>query len=197
MSLDLAGGLGAKRGGAGVIFELNRQDERRLLRTLDTIENKVRKRILGKAVRAAAKPILKQARTNAPRRTTVLKRALITKVKRYKNGNVVAAIGPEYRKDRKTGKRTFRMLKATKSRGALKVDAFYAHMVEKGTAPHEYNGPVLINGQVVWIKTHPGTRATHFLKRSMQGQRQQAKRAFVAKAWAEINAEAKKARVKL
>jgi|GEM_PF-3950158 len=161
-----------------------------LEKALRGLKKSVRKRILGKAVRAGAKPALKRARADAPSQTGSLKRSLFTKVKRYKNGNVVAVIGPRW------GKKTY---KATKRKEARTEDAYYAWMVERGSAPHQIDPinaeALMIPGYGFYAGAYPGgKRQTRFLERSFKMTKKNVESEFMKKAWAEVRAEAIKAR---
>lgn len=172
---------------AKALFKI--EGDRQLLRALDKLGKNVAKKVLGKAVRAAGKPVLKAAKSKVPRRTGSLSRALMTKVKRYKNGNIVAVIGP------RKGQKSY---KATKRKEARTEDAFYGHMVEEGVQPHDIfprskRGALIIDGYIYGRVRHPGMRGSHFLERSFNNRQTTAKRAFMVKAWREIEIEAAKA----
>ncbi len=160
-----------------------------LRRSLTRLQKKTVKTILGKSVRASAKPMKKQVQSNAPVRSGSLRRSLIVRVKRYRNGNVVAAIGPRW------GGKSY---KATKRKSARTEDAYYAWMVEGGTKGHQTNA---INAIAMHIPGwgffhsvyHPGMKATRFMDKAFGSKKGQAEKEFTKKAWAEIQSEARKA----
>ena len=67
--------------------------DKALIRALETLGDRVAKKVVRGAVAAGASPILKAAKAKAPRRTGLLKKALGTKVRVGKNGVVTARIG--------------------------------------------------------------------------------------------------------
>lgn len=170
-------------------FSISVEGDKRLVSALEQLKDRTRKNFLRKAVRAAAKPTVKRAKANAPVKTTGLKRSITTKVKTYKNGTVVAIVGP---------RRGQRIYKATKRRGELSVDAFYGWFVERGTKAHfifgRRGGAMLIPGA-----EHPmtqihvvGIAPTRFIKRSFDTGKDQAKNEFKKSIWSSIEKEARK-----
>ena len=76
--------------------------------------------MLGKSLRAAAKPMIKAARSKVPVESGTLKKSLGTKIKKYKSDNVtVAIIGP-------------RKGYSAEYQGKKRVPYNYAHLVHDG-----------------------------------------------------------------
>lgn len=128
-------------------FVLDGGDE--LARKLSKLSGKVEIKLLARAARAAAKPIVKAARAKAPRESGLLVESLGTFVKRYKRSKTaVAIVGP---------RRNFRVRKRAQITGASKgrEPANYAHLVEGGTRPH-FQPHAIIGGIVFTAFHHPG-----------------------------------------
>ena len=91
---------------------------------LDSVEKKLRTKILRKAMGQAGKLVLWAAKAKARRVTGLLRRSLGRKVKLFKNGVAIAIVGPRvgFEQEVQRGGRTV-MSKPTK----------YSHLVEKGT----------------------------------------------------------------
>lgn len=86
---------------------------------LGDLPEKVQRKVMRKAMSAAATPIVKAARAKAAKRYGLLKKSLSKKVKAYKSGTTVAVIGP--RSD----------LKAV-IKGKLYRPSKIAHLIERG-----------------------------------------------------------------
>jgi len=109
--------------------EVRGMDE--LLKNLKTLPEKLQKRVLVGAVRAGAKPIIKEARKLAPKDSGMLKESIgVTKFKTRKKTLVWFVVSPRVKK--------FKM-KATDTDSGKNVvltmlnDPWYAHFVEYGT----------------------------------------------------------------
>lgn len=94
---------------------------------LKGIPKDLQDQIMAVAVGNAAKPLVAAAKALAPMRTGALKRSLTSVVRKYKNGNAVAIVGP----DNAYYGRGKRLKKGQDRRGADKP-ANYAHLVEFG-----------------------------------------------------------------
>ena len=95
-----------------------------------------RSKILRKAVNAAARPMLQQARQTVPVDTGWLKKSLAVRIQTYRNtGAVVAVIGPRsgFQKNRKTGKRSRTAFGDKLAAKTNRRPTYYAHLVELGT----------------------------------------------------------------
>ncbi len=102
-----------------------------LLRSLEGLQDKLRKKTLKDAIGAASKVVLWEARRRAPRGSGLLRKSLGRKVKVYRNsGVVVGIIGP------RTG---FKIQVGVRIRGKNAGKPIYAnptqyaHLVELGT----------------------------------------------------------------
>lgn len=92
------------------------------LKRLSSLEEKLRRKHLKKAVSAGATPTLKAMRAKVPVRTGLLRASLAKKIKSYKNGVVATAtIGA-------------RSIKLVDKKGRRINPARYAHLVEKGSS---------------------------------------------------------------
>jgi len=91
---------------------------------LSAIPDALKNRVMAKAVDKALAPVVKAARSNAPKRSGLLKKSMRKKVKKYPSGVVFGAAGP----DRDTIG-TYNGKKAWPNK--------YAHLVERGTQGHE------------------------------------------------------------
>ncbi len=102
-----------------------------LLKNLKTLPEKVQKRVLVGAVRAAAKPIVKEARALAPTKSGALKASIgVTKFKTRKKSLIWFQVSP-----RQHGNFTKRFTTASGQKWSIKdiSDPWYAHFVEFGT----------------------------------------------------------------
>ena len=98
------------------------------------------------ALRKAARPIIKEARANAPKRSGELRRSLMSEVKSYRGaGGSYAKVGPR----------------------SSSPAAHYAHLVEMGTAPHSLAPEKRAASDVKSRNEnviHPGSTAKPFLR---------------------------------
>ena len=125
------------------------------------------------AMRYALQPLQKQVKANAPRlksnknksgRTGLLRKAIAVKAKKFGRGNkkkILGLVGPKFS--------TSITLK-----NGLKIEPFrYAHLVERGAAPHKVSprgkekrksfvGPIMPGRFKSWM--HPGAKAKPFMK---------------------------------
>jgi len=141
-----------------------------LLRKLQRVERRSTQRsILRRAFKSATGPVKKAMRRNIRSAGAVRSRALAKsirdKVKVYNSGIVVAVVGPN----------------------SKKVDGVspsrYAHLVDKGVAPHNYKKKQLTHVQRydgTWFthRTHPGSKPKPFLKQTEQAVRTAVKGVF-------------------
>lgn len=128
---------------------------------------------LAQAMKYALKPLQEKVKSLAPKKrkgdrkhlkasTGLLKRSISLKSKKYGRGKkkkVVGLVGPKF-------------LKSTSPNGKTIIPAFYAHLVERGTASHtvsprakeklkSFVGPIQPNRFKSW--THPGAKAKAFM----------------------------------
>jgi len=106
-------------------FKLEGIDQ--ILNTLKRLPIETQTKVLGVAVKRAAKPLVDAAKSLAPSRTGALRESIQAVVKKSKNGGSYAIVGPArgyYKKGAKIGKDGDR-------RGAA-VPANYGHLVEFG-----------------------------------------------------------------
>lgn len=139
-----------------------------LLKRLDSLEKKIRKKAVRKAAGEAGKIVLKDAKKGARTDTGLLRKSLGRKVKVYKGSGVaVAIVGPRvgFRQEVERGGRTM-----------IANPVKYAHLVELGTAPHGYKTRP---GQ------HPGAQAFPFLRPALDSNRDR-----IVEAMAEVFREA-------
>lgn len=128
---------------------------------------------LVQAMKYALKPLQEKVKSLAPKKhkgdrkhlkatTGLLKRSISFKSKKYGRGKkkkVVGLVGPKF-------------LKSNSPNGKTIIPAFYAHLVERGTASHtvsprakeklkSFAGPIQPNRFKSW--THPGAKAKAFM----------------------------------
>lgn len=113
-----------------------------LQQALQQLPAKMERNVLRGALRAGGNVLRDEAKSLVPVDTGAL-RDTIRVSTRARGGQVTA-----------------RVLAGSRKKG----EAFYAHLVEFGTAPHKIAGPVTIGGNVVSNIEHPGTRAQPFLR---------------------------------
>lgn len=162
-------------------------DPERLLRLLDGINDKVRQSIAVKALDAAARPILRQAKALVPKRYGALRQSLGVLKRRY-SGAVAVVIGP--RRGLKSKLRS-----GLANKGIRVEPANYAHLVEYGTRPHrttkgsnidQYRTTVDRFGKATTRlakkaqgqdsgNVHPGSRPKPFLRPAVDANKQNVK----------------------
>ena len=103
-----------------------------LIQKLNTLGDRVYKKVLSLASSRAVKPVIDTARRLAPKETGLLKKSIGTKQKKYpKNGVVVAIVGP------RTGFAQDVVVDTPYGKMKSRRDpAKYAHLVEYGTRAH-------------------------------------------------------------
>jgi HK97 gp10 family phage protein len=129
------------------------------------------------AVRAAAKPIVDDAKARCPVRFGALRESIGLAVRFYsRSGTAVAVIGPrvEYKASGKGGK-----MFAVKGKV---IPANYAHLVEYGTRPHAIGKGSQLERTTASTKgrqtglMHPGAKAQPFLRPAFDSNKQNAER---------------------
>lgn len=140
---------------AGVKLEI---DLRPLLRALDGLDKRLRKKGLRAAVFAASKPVLDQAKAGAKRvqETGNLWKSLGRKAKVYPSGVAVAVVGP------RTNFR-FQYSLPGRLKPVTRWAAKYAHLVEGGARPHAVGRGSSLRRRSQSGRAHPGARAQPFL----------------------------------
>ena len=105
-----------------------------LLKNLKSLPEKVQKRILVGAVRAGAKPMIKEAKSLAPVQSGMIKDSIgVTRFKTRKKSLVWFVVSPRVK--------TFKMKATNMDNGqnavlTMRNDPWYAHFVEYGTYSH-------------------------------------------------------------
>jgi HK97 gp10 family phage protein len=121
-------------------FEFD-QSLKLLMQSMDALPARIEANLIRGALRAAAKPVFETAKANIPMSSGDLKASLrISSAIKKKAGEIVVSV-------KAGGKK-----------------AFYAHMVEMGTARHFIKGPVSIGGKVMRNIDHPGAAAKPFMR---------------------------------
>lgn len=151
------------------------------MRKLASLDQKARRRIVTKAVRAGAKEQRKAGKAEAPVDKGWLRKQLRTSVKR----------------DQRKGTVTARLrLKTTKAQGGkgMRSRREILHLIVGGTAPHRIPGPLAIgnSGRVVSEVDHPGTSPNPFLERAATRSQQAAIHGFTRTFATAFEAEARK-----
>ena len=147
---------------------LDLEGAKEMTRRLERIGTKTALRGPNAAVRAGGSAIVREMRRRAPRDTGSLRKSLGQRVKTYRrDGTVVSIVGARSRSyETDKGRRN---------------PAFYAHLVEFGTAPHKLGGG-----------THPGAQAHPFMRPAWDTASPEAKRAVIAKMQQVLEREAQK-----
>lgn len=122
-----------------------------VLKALDGVEKKLRKKLIRKAVAAAGKVILSRAKQLVFTKSKTLKKSLGRKVKVYSSGVAVVVVGPRV---------GFKKEVVRDGRTVLANPVKYAHLVELGTRPHRYK---------TRAGRHPGATAKPFLRPAVEG----------------------------
>jgi HK97 gp10 family phage protein len=155
-----------------------------LMDLLKNFEQNVRNRIARKALDAAAKPVVAAAKAKAPKRFGALKESIGVVHRKYDSGVVLAVIGPRHTATiSRHGAKLAKALGAAAAAGQKIEPAYYAHLVEYGTAPHAVGeGSILFRrstridpktGKRISVKigrgpqrgkSHPGAKAHPFLR---------------------------------
>lgn len=111
-----------------------------LIAALDRLEKNVAKKALRKGVTKGAQALAKDAKSRAPTRTKIMKKAIGSKIKVYGSGIVDAVVGPRrgFKKDKQTKKRVmtrFARIVGKKKNGKViyQNPTKYTHLVEFGT----------------------------------------------------------------
>tara|TARA_R110000803_G_scaffold43701_3_gene93014 strand:+ start:5843 stop:6328 length:486 start_codon:yes stop_codon:yes gene_type:complete len=118
------------------------EGDKQLIRALGSFKPTTQRKILRPAIAKAGRRLAKRAKQGAPADTKNLKKSIGSVVRTY-GSNVVSVIGPR-----------------------VKFDAWYAHLVERGTAPHVLReaDPNTGRGAIV----HPGSTANPFMAKAFQ-----------------------------
>ena len=157
-----------------------------LERALKDIDSKVRNRVIGSALKKAAKPIVKAAKAKAPKDSGLLAKSIGTKFKVNKRRGVgYVVIGPTDSKQTKARSK----LSGNK---AKRNPAHYGHLVEMGTKPHA-NKYTRVGDQIIPVGSwHPGTGPRPFLRPAFDAN----KGALVGAVRAELKSAIRKAKAK-
>ena len=119
---------------------------KKVLAELDKLPLKIEANLVRGGLRAAAKPMYDAARERVPVAEGTLRDSIrISSGIKAKSGEIVAKVVAGSRKKGGGG-------------------AFYAHMVEWGTAKHVIPGPVSFGGKIFTNIQHPGTKARPFMR---------------------------------
>ncbi|MEM9019941.1 MAG: HK97-gp10 family putative phage morphogenesis protein [Planctomycetota bacterium] len=154
-------------------FEIEGLDK--LVAKLDQLDTKLQNKTARKAINAAGRGVVKDARPLVPHRYGLLKISLGQRVKRYR-GTHVTVIGARTR---------FKSKKAQRIRGGGRTASRaspgnYAHLVEFGTAPHVIKPTnaralaLLGSGRPVTRVDHPGAAPKPFLRPALEANRTKA-----------------------
>jgi len=162
-------------------FSINLLGEKQLLRKLDRLSDKIGRRVLAKAMRAASRPVIKAARANVPTDSGNLKKSLGVRLKFYRgSGTEVAIVGPRIRGQRTTTIKSG--ANAGKERVTKGLYGRHGHLVEFGT-------------QARYTKTGKFTGimpANPFMRRAWDSMHKAAERAGIDKLKKEVEKEARR-----
>jgi HK97 gp10 family phage protein len=132
-----------------------------LERALNELPDKVAKNVARAALRAAAAPVLEEARRLVPVKSGKLRDSLrITTSLRGGVPKAFVKVGPGGKKYRGT---------------------FYANMIERGTSKHLIAGPLYFGGQWHRFAQHKGAKKRPFMRPAADSQAKAAVDAFAAK----------------
>ena len=149
-------------------IKLTLKNEQKLIDLLRDFETKVRQRIAAKALAAAAKPVVNEAKSRAPKRYGALRGSIASVIRKYPSGVVVAVIGPR----RGWAGKQKRFAGKTGQKGQPIEPANYAHLVEYGVRPHAIGKGAKLD-RVSRVRMHDGTEKVIVTK---PGTHQQGKR---------------------
>ena len=163
------------------------QGENALMDTLQALDEKVRRRIMRRALNLAAEPLKASASRRVVSVSPTVAGAMGATVRQYKQGRILTMrVGP--RSDQgawsvKTVKNPFTGL----LEGRIHKPGNTAHLIEGGTKAHSIRLP----GRNITIK-HPGTAPAPFLKPAHRVTGPKVQKTFIEVAWAGIRREAQR-----
>lgn len=131
-----------------------------LIRRLNFLDLKIKKKIAGAVLNRAATPVLTAARRGAPEQTGLLKKSLVKISRSYRGGEMnLVVIGPESK---------FKGTGMVDGRPVKRWPAKTAHLVEFGTKPHR-------QPKHWWFRNtgHPGATAKPFLEPAFESTKAQ------------------------
>lgn len=168
-------------------------------RKLQQLGGKIEKKIIMKAMRAGAAPLVKGIKKFSPRRTGLFRRSLQAKLRWYSRSRVaLAVIGQQ--KD--VGQLHVRKIR--KGRGGIsgRGKVVPIHFIEEGTGPHRIpndnskmgNIPMVFrlpSGRRIVVDhvDHPGSRAQHVVRRTADQYGLEAAEQFALKFEIEVDRE--------
>lgn len=128
-----------------------------LARLLHQVGKKESKKIIRKAIRMAAKPMIKTARQLVPRETGLLRASLGVNVKAYRRGGTITAvIGPRLdfksklassQRRAKLTRKGVKVFSVAVGNTGNRIPANYAHLVEYGTQRHHVRAFADVKGR--------------------------------------------------
>lgn len=137
------------------------ENQREVMAVFEGLPASIQKKILRPAFNAGGREVVKDARgnlnSNRSVRTGALRRSLTTRIKIYRNGTVVALVGPSRKY-------------ATTHKGKPVVPWRYAHLVEKGTARGVRRRPFLrpaLKSQTPAIRRQTAAKFRQVIKREV------------------------------
>ena len=173
---------------------LDIRGEKKLVRTIERLDKRVRRKVVGKALTKASKPIVRHAKGRVNDRTGLLRLSIGTKKKSYRQGQaIIVVIGP--RKNYSAGK--VAKIRAAGGAAAKAEPAFYAHLVHDGTKPHEIRSVSMGGDGFRSTKeggpttSHPGSKANPFLADAMKAKASSARGILIRELRAGIRRAAK------
>ena len=128
---------------------------RQVLKALDDLPVKIETKLARAALKAAAQPMLQEVQRRVPVATGTLANTIrVSSSTQKSKGKIIVKIVAGSR------------VAGGGRRGAKGAErgAFYAHMVEFGTAPHVIPGPLFFGGKWHMYAKHPGTKAQPFMR---------------------------------
>lgn len=197
------------KGGRSTIIRMELFGDKELNQALARIDQKLRFKILAKAVRKATAPVRKAMKQLAPKDTGTLKKSIISKVLTYRRGGVFGIIGPanelliingrrynasKYAHLIELGTSPHAIRPRRKHSGGKEALAFIAHQ-RKGISAAEKRSRSIVDSSLVVVSkvNHPGIGARPFLRPAWHASQAKALEEFSRKAREELAAEVKKA----
>jgi len=156
----------------GDVFKVEIRGIQQATSNLKKLDQKIKRSIVGKSVRAGSKPIREAAKRAAPVKTGAMRSGIRTSVRTFRNyGSIV-------------GKTTIRSTKSQKAKGK---DAWYAHIVIGGSKQHLIRmGKPSFSDHPYSVIHHPGNKPNDFMWRAARQSATTAIKTFMQKYGPEV-----------
>lgn len=160
-------------------FSFKSDGFKELNRELKKLDGKEARKKLRKSLKKGARVIIEKARSNLPSQYSTLKKSLVSQFRKPRT------------KDYQTIKIAFTYGKRAK------YDGWYAHIVERGATPHEFQAlnKLAMNAgddNIVKVVKHPGVRARPFFRPAFDSRHKSAVSVFGKTLFSEIKKDIRK-----